>query len=211
LLVDQQIRDLCINMESVDGLDPVLLPPMIEPFSEGVSGGGVVSYGLTSAGYDLRLAPEIWAFKNTSGESMDPKRFHDKDYCSRMFDKVLDIADGEKPWTRDYAFTLPAHSYVLGRCYEYLRIPRYLKAHCVGKSTYARVGIVVNTTPLEPGWEGHLTLEIGNITPCPVRLYVMEGIAQLEFTLLNGEPEKDYGQRGGKYNKQIGVTPARIL
>ncbi len=201
--------------------------PMIEPFSEAVSGNGVISYGLSHAGYDLRLGPEIMLFKNSSMETIDPKRFMDENYRRRMFDewtystkRIDDTLLDSHQWTlnslnvtrmdSDNSYVIPPNSYILGRSLEYLRIPRHIKGRCVGKSTLARSGILVNTTPLEPGWCGHLTIEIGNITPCPAKVYVMEGIAQLEFELLTAPPEVDYEAKDGQYQGQLGVTPARV-
>jgi dCTP deaminase len=192
LLTDQEIRSRCVDTSE----------PLIIPFSEGVSGGGVVSYGLSSAGYDLRLAPEVLAFKNSHGEVLDPKRFADEDYCLRVFDNVHSNHKGH--------IILPAHSYVLGCSLEYVRMPRQLKGRVVGKSTWARAGVLINTTPIEPGWEGHITLEIGNVTPCPVRLYVGEGIAQLEFETFRGDVGTSYADKGGVYQGQLHVTPPRV-
>lgn len=197
LLNDADIRKLCTAPVYFDQ------HPMIEPFSEAVSGNGVISYGLSSAGYDLRLAEEVLIFQGYRGELIDPKRFGEPAYRELIFYRADVYSDG--------CFILPANSYCLGRSYEYLRIPRHLKARCVGKSTLARSGILINTTPLEPEWEGHLTIEIGNVTSCPARVYVMEGIAQLEFELLTGEPEVSYKGKNGKYQSQIGVTPSRVL
>jgi dCTP deaminase len=196
-LTDREIRNLCV----LAGVGPVK-DPLIEPFSEPASGNGVISYGLTSAGYDLRLGGEVLVFKNTSGEAVDPKLFRDPDYFARMFDRVRKLS-GE-------AVTIPAHGYILGRSYEYLRIPRHMKASCTGKSTYARCGIIVNVTPLEPDWEGYLTIEISNSCPCPAKVYVMEGIAQLEVESLNGEPETTYRDKRGVYMGQSDVTAARV-
>jgi dCTP deaminase len=180
---------------------------MIQPFSDSVSGGGVISYGLTSAGYDLRLGSEFLVFKNTSGECIDPKRFKDENYRNRMFD-VFNIGP---EWNADGVVILPSGSYVLATSAEYLRIPRNLKARCVGKSTYARCGVIINTTPLEPEWEGYLTIEIGNVSPVPAKIYVGEGIAQIEFEILCGEPEVSYKDKGGKYQGQQSVTPAKVI
>lgn len=210
LLVDWQIRNLslygCLGHRHIYARKVTPSPnfePMIDPFSEGVSGGGVVSYGLTTAGYDLRLGGEVWHFKNTYGEVMDPRSFDDQEYRRRVFDEV------SYQWGA--GVLISPHSYVLGHSFEYLRMPKTLKGRCVGKSTLARVGVVINTTPLEPGWEGHLTIEIGNISPSPVRLRVGEGIAQLEFEQLSGNPEVDYSDKKGKYQGQRGVTPARVV
>lgn len=182
---------------------------MIEPFSESVSCGGVISYGLTSAGYDLTLGKEILMFDPACMEVVDPKRFGNDEYRQRVFRKTSHASPG--PGFYRNGFVIPPHGYILGTSRERLRIPRFLKGRCVGKSTYARCGILVNTTPLEPGWEGLLTLEIGNITPCPAVVYIGEGIAQVEFEYLTAPPEKDYAQKGGKYQNQEAVTTARIL
>jgi len=140
--------------------------PMIDPFSASVQGGGVISYGISHAGYDLRLAPEILIFKNTANVIIDPKRFNDPDYQAKVFDRLEGRILGNKHGEIREPFVMPPHSYALGRSWEYLRIPDFIKGRCVGKSTLARCGILINTTPLEPGWEGHLTIEISNITPC---------------------------------------------
>jgi len=175
---------------------------MIEPFSEAVSGGGIISYGLTHAGYDVRLAEEVLVFNNAYGQTVDPKRFKDPDYREKLFAE-LKRAPGD-------SVVIPAHGYILGRTYEYLQVPSHLAARCVGKSTYARCGIIVNTTPLEPGWCGHLTVEISNSSPCPAVVYVMEGIAQIQFEKLTSAPDLTYADKKGKYQGQLGVTPARV-
>lgn len=194
LLVDNDIRKLSLCDSYNNG------HPLIEPFSESVRGEGVISYGLTHAGYDVRLAGEVLVFNNAYGQTVDPKRFIDPNYQERLFTK-LTLAAGDP-------VNIPAHGYILGRTFEYLRVPDHLAARCVGKSTYARCGIIVNTTPLEPGWEGHLTVEISNSSPCPAVVYVMEGIAQIQFERLTDVPETTYA--GKKYQCQRGVTPARV-
>lgn len=194
-LSDRAIRDLCFS----GGL------PMIEPFSEAVSGNGVISWGLTSAGYDVRLCgKEILVFTNASGEVVDPKRFGDEDYRKKMFDTYTNMKDGQKVRIRP-------GGYILGQTLEYIRIPRNISARCVGKSTLARSGVFVNTTPMEPEWEGHLTLEIGNMTPSHLDVYVGEGIAQFQFDYIEGKVEVSYRDKSGKYNRQVGVTPAKVL
>lgn len=210
LLVDKQIRERSQWRYADYPPKERKLPPMIDPFSEAVSGDGVISFGLTSAGYDLRLGGEVFIFKSSYGETVDPASFKDEEYRKRVFDKVNIPAPTTPTPRKQRTIIIPAHSYILGHSYEYLRIPRDLKARCVGKSTLARCGVLINTTPLEPGWEGHLTIEIANISPCPVRVYAYEGIAQLEFETLAGEVETDYGDKGGKYQGQQGVTPARV-
>lgn len=205
LIVDKEIRELCRN-RWVKNFPGGVIPPMIDPFSEAVSGNGIISYGLTSAGYDIRLAPEVLIFKNTSSECIDPKRFSDDVYKKEMFDELLVYTVGN-----DQFVTIPPHSYVLGRSYEYLRIPKNLKVRAVGKSTLARSGILINCCPGEPEWEGHLVLEIGNITPCSAILYIMQGISQLEFEVLSDNPETSYKDKKGKYQGQTGVTLAKVL
>lgn len=195
MLCDRDIRALC---------NPTLPQAMISPFSEGVQGGGVISYGLSHAGYDLRLGHELFVFKNSYNEIIDPKRFRDEDYRRRVFDIVF-------PHKETGAYIIPPHSYALGASFEYIHIPRWLKGRCVGKSTLARCGVLINTTPLEPGWHGHLTIEISNISPCPGLVYAGEGIAQLEFEELKGIPEIDYESKGGKYQAQGSrPVPAKV-
>ncbi len=199
ILRDAEIRALCLGFACPwrSNVEPL----MIEPFSEGVQSGGVISYGLSHAGYDLRLGDKMLVFKNTRNLVVDPKRFKEKEYTQQMFDEVSGCSH----------FVIPPHSYVLAFSMELMRMPRWLKGRCVGKSTYARCGLVVNTTPVEPGWHGHLTIEIANTSPCPVVAYAGEGIAQMEFETLTGEPEADYGQKGGKYQDQTAdPIPARI-
>ncbi len=193
LLVDHQIRDLCSWGESDKW--------MITPFSEKVTGNGIISYGLSHSGYDMRLADDEFLFFNALGV-MDPKLVGDEDYRRKMFNKY--------PQREGNALLIPPHSYFLARSLEWFNIPRDIAAIAVGKSTYARCGIILNTTPLESGWKGQLTLEIGNITPCPAKVYVGEGIGQVLFFRLDGAPERDYGECGGKYQNQLGVTPARV-
>ena len=210
LLVDWEIKCLCTPNEKILSEYKYYAPnrheyfdkPMIEPFSEAVSGNGIISYGLSSCGYDLRMGQEVLIFKNTSGEAVDPKKFKDKDYQHRMFDKII-RSQGEP-------ITIPAHGYILAESFEYLRIPRHLAGRCIGKSTYARSGIIVNCTPLEPQWEGHLTIEISNSCPCPAIVYCLEGIAQLQFELLNSGVKVSYADKSGQYQAQVGVTPPRV-
>lgn len=192
MLVDFQIRQLCQGKAK----------PLLDPFSEGVQGNGVISYGLTHAGYDLRLGLEILQYNKNCDVVVDPKQFGDPEYQKVVFNRH-ECKPGEP-------FILRPHDYVLARSLEYIRMPKDLKATCVGKSTYARSLILVNTTPLEPGWEGHLTIEIGNLSPLRACLYPGEGIAQLEFHRLEALPTCDYGQKGGKYQGQTGVTPAIV-
>jgi dCTP deaminase len=197
LLSDVDIRKLCtVPLHYYDGR------PLIDPFHESVS-LGVVSYGLSHAGYDLRLDNRIWVFRNTRGEAVDPKLFRDASYRDRMFD-CYQVELGQP-------VIVPGHSYALVQSLETIAVPPRLKGRCVGKSTYARCGLIVNTTPLEPCWWGKLTIELSNANPCPVRLYTGEGIAQLEFEELSSEPFVTYASKGGKYQGQDDVTPARVL
>ena len=166
---------------------------MIEPFEERLVREGVVSYGLSSFGYDLRAAPEWKIFTNVWGPVLDPKRFDPKSFVEYEGDEVI----------------IPPNSFVLTRSIEYIRMPENVIGIALGKGTYARVGLVANVTPLEPGWEGHVTLEISNTTPLPAKVYAGEGIVQILF--FEGErPEVTYRDRQGKYQGQTGVTLPRI-
>jgi dCTP deaminase len=163
---------------------------MIEPFESGQVREGVISYGLSSYGYDIRVAPEFKVFTNVHNVVVDPKHFADRSF--------VDIHEPE--------CIIPPNSFALARTLEYFRIPRDVLVVCLGKSTYARCGIIVNVTPLEPTWEGYLTLEISNTTPLPAKIYANEGIAQLLFFEGDEEPAIAYADRKGKYMKQKGVT-----
>ena len=167
---------------------------MIEPFEPGQVRDGVISYGLSSYGYDIRVAPEFKVFTNVHNVVVDPKSFDPRSF--------VDV--------REKTCIIPPNSFALARTLEYFRIPRNVLAICLGKSTYARCGIVVNVTPLEPTWEGFLTLEISNTTPLPAKIYAGEGIAQLLFFEGDEEPEVAYADRKGKYQKQIGVTLPKL-
>lgn len=211
LLSDWEIRALCIEKEYRDlyrcapfihGMEDNGFRPLLEPFAENTSGNGIVSYGLTHAGYDLRMDKEIWVNKPTYGEIIEPRRMKEEGYSDRLYDKI--ITDPDK------GFIVPPHSYILGKAYEYMRFPRHLKGRVVGKSTLARCGVLINCTPMEPGWHGYLVIEVANISPSPIRLYAMQGIAQLEIEGLSKEPETDYNDKGGIYQNQTGVTPARV-
>jgi len=167
---------------------------MIEPFEPGQVRNGAISYGVSSYGYDIRVAPEFKVFTNVHNVIVDPKRFDDRSFVDVNGDSCI----------------IPPNSFALARTVEYFRIPRDTLVLCVGKSTYARCGIIVNVTPLEPSWEGHLTLEISNTTPLPAKIYANEGIAQLIFFQGDEEPETAYADRGGKYQNQRGVTLPRM-
>lgn len=167
---------------------------MIEPFEPGQVRDGVISYGVSSFGYDIRVANEFKVFTNVFSVVVDPKNFD-----ARSF---VDIED-------DHCI-IPPNSFALARTMEYFRIPKDVLVVCLGKSTYARCGIIVNVTPLEPEWEGYLTLEISNTTPLPAKVYAEEGIAQLLFFQGDEAPEITYAMRRGKYQGQVGVTPPRL-
>jgi len=167
---------------------------MIEPFAETqvreAKGQRIISYGTSSYGYDVRCANEFKIFTNINSAIVDPK-----DFSSHSFvDLVADVC------------IIPPNSFVLARSVEYFRIPRNVLVVCVGKSTYARCGIIVNVTPLEPEWEGHVTLEFSNTTPLPAKIYANEGIAQLIFLTSDEACATSYKDRKGKYQGQMGVT-----
>lgn len=167
---------------------------MIEPFESGQRREGVISYGLSSYGYDIRVAPEFKVFTNVHNVLVDPKNFDPNSFVDVSADTCV----------------IPPNSFALARTLEYFRIPRDTLVLCVGKSTYARCGIIVNVTPLEPTWCGYLTLEISNTTPLPAKIYANEGIAQLLFFEGDEEPEIAYADRQGKYQNQVGVTLPKL-
>ena len=170
---------------------------MIEPFAEGQvrsdDGRRIVSYGTSSYGYDVRCAPEFKIFTNINSTIVDPKNFDPKNFVD---------FEGE-------VCIVPPNSFALARTVEYFRIPRNVLTVCLGKSTYARCGLIVNVTPLEPEWEGHVTLEFSNTTPLPARIYANEGVAQMLFFESDEVCETSYKDRGGKYQGQKGVTLPR--
>ena len=163
---------------------------MIEPFHAHQVKDGNISYGLSSYGYDIRVSPEFKVFTNVHNIVVDPKNFDERSFVDVNADVCV----------------IPPNSFALARTEEYFRIPRDVLVICVGKSTYARCGIIVNVTPLEPTWEGYLTLEISNTTPLPAKIYANEGIAQLLFFEGDQEPMVAYADRNGKYMNQVGVT-----
>lgn len=166
---------------------------MIEPFEPEQMRDRRISYGLSSYGYDIRVAPEFKVFTNVYNAVVDPKAFDERSF--------VDVDARE--------CVIPPNSFALARTVEFFRIPRDTMVLCVGKSTYARCGIIVNVTPLEPTWEGYLTLEISNTTPLPAKIYADEGIAQLLFFQSDEAPEVAYADRAGKYQNQRGVTPPK--
>lgn len=167
---------------------------MIEPFVENQVREGVISYGLSSYGYDIRVANEFKIFTNVYSATVDPKNFDPRS----MVDFKGDVC------------VIPPNSFALARTIEYFRIPRSILTICVGKSTYARCGIIVNVTPFEPEWEGYVTLEISNTTPLPAKIYSNEGIAQVLFFDGDEVCETSYADRKGKYQKQSTILLPKL-
>ena len=171
---------------------------MIEPFAPELvrsnDTGRIVSYGTSSYGYDVRVANEFKIFTNINSTIVDPKDFDARNFVDFTGDVCI----------------IPPNSFALARTVEYFRIPRSVLTVCLGKSTYARCGIIVNVTPLEPEWEGHVTLEISNTTPLPAKVYANEGICQFLFLKGEGPPEVSYADRAGKYMRQRGVTLPKL-
>jgi len=182
ILVDWEIRDYCKKYR------------MLDPFEESLKREGVISYGLSSMGYDIRVTDEYKIFTNVKQAVVDPKQFNP--------DSFIDF--------KGTTCVIPPNSFTLARSVEYFRMPRSVLGICLGKSSYARCGIVVNITPLEPGWEGHLTIEISNTTPLPARIYSFEGIAQVLFFESGSLPEVTYADRKGKYQGQQGITLPKV-
>ena len=167
---------------------------MIEPFEDRQVRSGVVSYGLSSYGYDTRVADEFKVFTNVYNTVVDPKRFDPQSFVDIKADVCI----------------IPPNSFALARTIEYFRIPRDVLTVCLGKSTYARCGIIVNVTPFEPEWEGYVTIEISNTTPLPAKIYANEGIAQVIFFQSDEACEVSYRDKSGKYQAQRGVTLPKI-
>ena len=167
---------------------------MIEPYAEGKAREGVISYGVSSYGYDIRIADEFMIFTNVFSAVVDPKNFDPQS----MIDFKGDVC------------IIPPNSFALARTVEYFRIPRNVLTICVGKSTYARCGIIVNVTPFEPEWEGYVTLEISNTTPLPAKIYANEGIAQVLFFEADEECQVSYSDKKGKYQKQTTIALPRL-
>ncbi|MBI0075688.1 dCTP deaminase [Commensalibacter sp. M0357] len=167
---------------------------MIEPFADKQHRQGIISYGVSSYGYDARVADEFKIFTDVDNAIVDPKNFTPSSFVTRKTDVCV----------------IPPNSFALARTVEYFRIPKNILVICLGKSTYARCGIIVNVTPLEPEWEGQVTIEISNTTPLPAKIYANEGICQLLF-LKGSEPcEVSYADKNGKYMKQMGVATPRL-
>src|SRR5213592_2642112 len=167
---------------------------MIDPFAENQVRAGAISYGVSSYGYDMRVAPEFKIFTNALSAVVDPKHFDPKSFVEFSGEVCI----------------VPPNSFAQARSVEYFRIPRNVLTICVGKSTYARCGIITNVTPFEPEWEGFVTLEFSNTTPLPARIYANEGVAQVVFLESDELCQTSYRDRGGKYQGQKGVTLPRI-
>ena len=167
---------------------------MINPFEENQVRDNKISYGLSSYGYDARVSNEFKIFTNINSEVVDPKNFKQSNFISKKVSECI----------------IPPNSFVLASTVEYFKIPNDIMVICLGKSTYARCGIIVNVTPLEPGWEGYVTLEFSNTTPLPAKIYANEGAAQFIFLKGNEKPEVTYADRDGKYMKQKGVTLPKV-
>ena len=182
VLSDRWIKKMAIEKE------------MIRPFVGKQTAGKKISYGLSSFGYDARVSNEFKIFTDIDSAVVDPKNFKQNSFVSRKGKECI----------------IPPNSFVLASTVEYFKIPNDILVICLGKSTYARCGIIVNVTPLEPGWEGHVTLEFSNTSPLPAKIYANEGAAQFIFMQGNEKPEITYAQRDGKYMKQKGVTLPKV-
>ena len=167
---------------------------MKSPFKSKQVRRNKISFGLSSYGYDARVSSEFKIFTNVNSEIVDPKNFKSSNFITK----------------KGSACIIPPNSFVLARTVEYFKIPKDVLVVCLGKSTYARCGIIVNVTPLEPGWEGYVTLEFSNTTPLPAKIYANEGVAQFIYLKGNESPEVTYSDRKGKYMKQKGVTLPKV-
>ena len=182
ILSDKTIRKLAIEEK------------MISPFVDKQVRDGKISYGLSSFGYDARVSDEFKIFTNVNSEIVDPKDFKPTNFVTKNVPVCV----------------IPPNSFALARTVERFKIPKNILVICLGKSTYARCGIIVNVTPLEPGWEGHVTLEFSNTTPLPAKIYANEGVSQFIFLRGNETPEVTYADRNGKYMGQTGVTLPKV-
>ena len=182
VLSDKWIKKMALNKK------------MISPFEKKQIRKAKISYGLSSFGYDARVSTEFKIFTDVNSEIIDPKNFKPTNFVTKKVDECI----------------IPPNSFVLARTVEYFKIPKNVLVICLGKSTYARCGIIVNVTPLEPGWEGYVTLEFSNTTPLPAKIYANEGAAQFVFLKGNETPEVSYSDRKGKYMKQTGVTLPKV-
>ena len=168
---------------------------MIEPFTDSRLSKGEISYGLSSYGYDIRVSNEYKIFTNVNNSIIDPKNFDEKSFIDFKGDVCI----------------VPPNSFALARSIEYFRIPRNVLTICLGKSTYARCGIIVNVTPFEPEWEGHVTLEISNTTPLPAKIYSNEGLCQVLFFESDEVCLTSYKDKKGKYQDQVGITLPKVI
>ena len=168
---------------------------MISPFTDEQIKTGTISYGVSSYGYDIRVADEYKIFTNVNNSIIDPKNFDANSFVDFKGDVCI----------------VPPNSFALARSVEYFKIPRKILTICVGKSTYARCGIIVNVTPFEPEWEGYVTLEISNTTPLPAKIYSNEGLCQVLFFESDEDCEVSYKDKSGKYLKQVGITLPKII
>ncbi len=182
---DRWIREMAAGHAMIDPFEPAQIRQS--------ENGRIISYGTSSYGYDVRCAPEFKVFTNINSAIVDPKVFDESSFVEVHEDVCI----------------VPPNSFALARTVEYFRIPRNVLTICLGKSTYARCGIIVNVTPLEPEWEGHVTLEFSNTTPLPAKIYANEGVAQMIFFESDDVCEVSYADRGGKYQGQRGVTLPR--
>ena len=182
VLSDKSIRKLALEEN------------MISPFEGKQVRNGKISYGLSSFGYDARVSEEFKIFTNVNSEIVDPKDFKPTNFVTKNVPVCV----------------IPPNSFALARTVERFKIPKNILVICLGKSTYARCGIIVNVTPLEPGWEGHVTLEFSNTTPLPAKIYANEGVSQFIFLRGNETPEVTYADRNGKYMGQTGVTLPKV-
>lgn len=183
---DHWIRKMAIEYKMID--------PFVGSSVSEVDGNKVISYGLSSYGYDIRVSDEFKVFTNVYNTVVDPKKFTEDSFIDIQTDVCV----------------IPPNSFALARTIEYFRIPRNVLTICLGKSTYARTGIITNVTPFEPEWEGFVTLEISNTTPLPAKIYANEGIAQVLFYEGDEVCEISYADKKGKYQKQIGITPPKV-
>ncbi len=182
IMPDRWIREMAVNHQ------------MIDPFEDRQRREGMISYGVSSYGYDARVSREFRIFTNIDTAIVDPKNFSPNSFVERETDVCI----------------IPPNSFALASTVEYFRIPRDVMVICLGKSTYARCGIIVNVTPLEPEWEGHVTLEFSNTTPLPAKIYANEGACQFLFLKADEPCEVSYADRAGKYMGQRGVTLPRL-
>lgn len=188
---DRWIRRMAVEHGMIDPFSPTQVRERTDENGREVR---VISYGISSYGYDLRVSNEFKVFTNVHGSVVDPKQFDSRSFVDFTTDCCI----------------IPPNSFALARSVEYFKIPRNAITVCLGKSTYARCGIIVNVTPFEPEWEGHVTLEISNTTPLPAKVYANEGLAQVLFFESDEECETSYSDRGGKYQGQTGINPPRM-